>query len=207
MSEFTWYSRLAVLGGVLVLIVQSVSGRAVGALTVLAVLAVFFGLIAFLGGLAYDGSGPAAAAIDLVDDAPKQGNTEVKREDDAQPAVNQTPAEAEPPQPEHEEQTTAPIDAAGARSEAVSTFRVDDDLAGRLLPCPACGRVPGAGQIGARCGVCGSVHHASCWIDTDFHCAAPGCSGAGSLEAPGPVPASLKGPTGGTGPRGGPSKP
>src|SRR5205823_3264193 len=55
MSDFTWYSRLAVWAGLAVLLVQSVTGRGVGIMTALAVIAPFSGLIAFLGGLARAG--------------------------------------------------------------------------------------------------------------------------------------------------------
>lgn len=54
MSEFTWYARLAVWVGAVVLIVQSVTGRGLGAMTVIAVLLLTSGFAAFLVGLVMD---------------------------------------------------------------------------------------------------------------------------------------------------------
>lgn len=52
MSELTWYSRLAVWFGALVLFVQSITGRGLGIVTVLAVVAVAVGFVTFLAGMA-----------------------------------------------------------------------------------------------------------------------------------------------------------
>jgi hypothetical protein len=50
--------------------------------------------------------------------------------------------------------------------------------------CPRCENSLQVGQLAATCPVCGRAHHAVCWMEHHFHCAAPECTGRGSLEAP-----------------------
>jgi hypothetical protein len=54
--------------------------------------------------------------------------------------------------------------------------------------CPRCGSALQVGQLAATCPVCGRTHHAVCWMEHQFHCAAPNCTGHGSLEAPSAAP-------------------
>jgi hypothetical protein len=51
-NDLTWYSRLAVWVGAVILLVQSLTGRALGVMTVVAVLMLSIGLLAFIIGLA-----------------------------------------------------------------------------------------------------------------------------------------------------------
>ena len=54
MSEFTWYSRLIVWAGALVLLSQAVSGHGTSFMTFLGVLCLTIGFALFLGGLVLD---------------------------------------------------------------------------------------------------------------------------------------------------------
>ncbi len=56
MSEFTWYSRLVLWIGALMLLVEAVSGRSEAFITVVATLCLAGGLAAFLIGLTGAGS-------------------------------------------------------------------------------------------------------------------------------------------------------
>ena len=54
MSSFTWYSRLAIWLGALILIIQAVLGESTNLVTLIGVLAVIVGLISFVVGLIWD---------------------------------------------------------------------------------------------------------------------------------------------------------
>lgn len=54
MSEFTWYSRLVVWAGALVLLSQAVSGHGPSFMTFLGVMCLTIGFAVFLGGLILD---------------------------------------------------------------------------------------------------------------------------------------------------------
>ena len=54
MSSFTWYSRLAIWIGALILIVQAVLNEPTNVVTLIGVLAVVVGLVAFVAGLIWD---------------------------------------------------------------------------------------------------------------------------------------------------------
>ncbi|GAC1514554.1 MAG: hypothetical protein NVS2B16_21440 [Chloroflexota bacterium] len=211
MSELTWYSRLAVLLGSTVLALQSITGRSVGIVTVAAVVATFVGLLAFLTGLVRDGMreaaihNPSAGIIvheedgELVDVGPD------RHELQADPAlVTAGPARLLRPETERTEEHA---DGTVTSVASVGSFRVDEVNALELVPCAKCTSPFRVGQIATACPACGTIHHAGCWIDGDFHCAVEGCQGSGSLSAPAklerPATTSLESGR----PRGGPSKP
>jgi hypothetical protein len=70
MSEFTWYSRLVVWAGALVLLSQAVSGHGPSFMTFLGVLCLTIGFALFLGGLALDGRAPSTV---VNSEAPQSG--------------------------------------------------------------------------------------------------------------------------------------
>ena len=184
MSELTWYSRTAILGGSLVLVVQAVTQRGVGVVTVLAVLAVSLGLVAFVWGLVADASGPRKQVdrrtqpvqVEVADDQPAHGAVVPEAKASGQEALLVEKPVATTPAPTQ--------NLSASVSDRVRTFRVDAADPAASLDCPACRREIGAGHIAAVCPVCGRTHHASCWIDADFRCSVEGCSGVGSLERP-----------------------
>lgn len=57
MNEIVWYSRVAVLVGALVLLIQAFTGRALGVMTLLAVVLLGGGFIVFLAALALTETG------------------------------------------------------------------------------------------------------------------------------------------------------
>lgn len=191
-SELTWYSRTTVLGGCLVLVVQAVTQRGVGIVTVLAVLAVSLGLVAFVWGLIADARGPGTVTAEPAEPVGAEVVDRVSTETSA-PSAAVTPEET--PVPEEIAPPAAPTIPPAAASDRVRTFRVGADDAAASLQCPACDSEIGSGHIAAVCPVCGSVHHASCWIDADFHCAVEGCTGGGSLERPERSPRPGRGPS------------
>ncbi len=213
MSEFTWYSRLAVWAGVAVLLVQSASGRSVGLMTVTGVLLLTAGLVFFVGGLLADARRPLSMTPELAETSaatsaePKaaRGKRGVQP---AAPPLSESPEDRiervhvddvtvpEPPGPEEAPAATRePVRAApavpldmdrGARvaADRVETRELAEGDAELTASCTRCGRVFEAGQVVAVCPRCAHLHHASCWIDHRFHCSHQGCEGRGSLEAP-----------------------
>jgi hypothetical protein len=67
---------------------------------------------------------------------------------------------------------------------SVATQEVTESSPLRNMTCARCTREIADGQMAAECPVCGSAHHAACWIDNRFHCSTPGCAGHGNLVAP-----------------------
>jgi len=213
MSEFTWYSRLAVWAGVAVLLVQSASGRSVGLMTVTGVLLLAAGLVFFIGGLLADARRPLSMTPDLAETpaATSAGPKAACRKRGVPPAappLSESPEDrterahvddvivAEPPVPgEAPGATLEPVLAAGAvpldmdrgarvAADRVETRELAEGDAELTASCTRCGRVFEAGQVVAVCPRCAHLHHASCWIDHRFHCSHQGCEGRGSLEAP-----------------------
>jgi hypothetical protein len=93
----------------------------------------------------------------------------------------ESPPEPVPPQNAVVEQVQTPTasPSIGVPTEMLSSTSV---LVGEA--CPRCGRPLQVGELAAGCPVCGRTHHALCWMENQFHCAAPDCTGHGSLEAP-----------------------
>lgn len=213
MSEFTWYSRLAVWAGVAILLVQSASGRSVGLMTVTGVLLLAAGLVFFVGGLLADARRPLSMTPDLAETpaATSAGPKAARGKRGVQPAappLSESPEDrierahvddvTVPEPPGREEATAAtlePVLAAaavpldtdpGARvaTDRVETRELAEGDAELTASCTRCRRVFEAGQVVAVCPRCAHLHHASCWIDHRFHCSRQGCEGRGSLEAP-----------------------
>src|SRR4051794_5555095 len=101
MDDIVWYSRFAVLVGALVLLVQALSGRGAGFVTLLGVLLLCVGLVVFAVTLGLQGirSGDAGAAEEAVRD-------------------RQQPPEVEPAE--------ANAGSERIRGETVATERVDE---------------------------------------------------------------------------------
>jgi len=213
MSEFTWYSRLAVWAGLAVLLVQSASGRSVGLMTVTGVLLLAAGLVFFVGGLLADARRPLSTSTDLADTPAETsaGSKAARGKRNVQPAAlppSESPQDrserahvddvmiAEPARREEESAATAepvpataavPLDtrpAVRAATDRVETRELAEGDAELTATCTRCARVFAAGQVMAVCPQCAHLHHASCWIDHRFHCSHEGCEGRGSLEAP-----------------------
>jgi len=213
MSEFTWYSRLAIWAGIAVLLVQSASGRSVGLMTVTGVVLLATGLVFFVGGLLADARRPLSTTTDLAETpaatsaGPKaaRGKRGVQSaapppsespEDRIEPVhvddvmMNELPvrgeASAASPKPVLTP-ATVPVDtdlASRAAADRVETRELAEGDAELTATCTRCARVFEAGQVVAVCPRCAHLHHASCWIDHRFHCSWKGCEGRGSLEAP-----------------------
>lgn len=198
MTDFTWYSRLLVWVGALVLLVDSVSGRGLGFITVLAVIALAGGLVGFVGGLAIDGgavealAGPLAqylAGGETVPDhvvappTPRVAVTSISRE--AAIPVVQEPAPVapltSPPKP-----FEAPLLGSRVSADGAVTTELDDRNVLVGQPCQVCHEPLRSGQVAAECAQCGARHHAACWVSSHFHCARDGCGGHGGLRAPDP---------------------
>lgn len=166
-DSLLWYSRYSVWVGAIVLFIQSVTGRSVGAISVLGVLMLAAGFAVFLGALSWEGIlRPAEVAT-------------------AEPVAIAEPAQAVPPvAPEAKPPAAKSAPAVRAAPEIVQTDRlaVDSPLVG--ASCAVCARRFRGGQVIVRCPECGAVQHASCWTDNGFACAVDGCSGRGSLAAP-----------------------
>ncbi len=166
-DSLLWYSRYSVWVGAIVLFIQSVTGRSVGAISLLGVLMLAVGFAVFLGALSWEGVLRPAEA------GPEE-----------QPAAEQPPvpssvtsprvAPAPPPRP-------VPVPPAHVTLQT-QRLAAESPLVG--ASCSVCARRLSAGQVIVRCPECGSVQHASCWTDSSFACAVEGCSGRGSLEAP-----------------------
>ncbi|MDQ2742545.1 MAG: hypothetical protein M3Z66_09670 [Chloroflexota bacterium] len=213
MSEFTWYSRLAVWAGVAVLLVQSASGRSVGLMTVTGVLLLAAGLVFFIGGLLADARRPLSMTPDRAETpaATGAGPEAARRKRGVQPAapppselpedrterahvddvtVPEPPVPGEAPEAAPEPSLAAAVVSLdtdpGARvaADRVETRELAEGDAELTATCTRCGRVFEAGQVVAVCPRCAQLHHASCWIDHRFHCSHHGCEGRGSLEAP-----------------------
>jgi hypothetical protein len=185
-SEFTWYTRLATWAGALVLLVQSVTGRSTGIMTLIGVVLLAGGFAAFLSGLALDGRA-ARTRQPFQDDAllPEAGPTnppspsgiEQPRVRNAQePAVSiAQPVTFSAPQSSN----------VGEQAVSISAEEVRAGSSLRGATCPRCSREIVEGQMAARCPICEMSHHGACWIDNRFHCSTPGCPGHGNLVAPG----------------------
>jgi len=213
MSEFTWYSRLAIWAGAAVLLVQSASGRSVGLMTATGVVLLAAGLVFFAGGLLVDARRPLSTTVDSLKKpaATGAGSKAARGKRGVQPAAL-PPSESlevrserarvddvranEPSVPGKTVEAIAepvlapvgvPLDTViGARPAAarVETRELAEGDAALAATCTRCGRVFEVGQVVAVCPRCAHRHHASCWIDHRFHCSHEGCQGQGSLEAP-----------------------
>jgi hypothetical protein len=191
MSDFIWYSRLVVWAGMAVLLLQAITGRSSGFLTALAVAALSFGFVAFLVGLALSGrplalpaeaatessqipsSGEAAPSskvepFSLPHEQPAQASSMLK--DEAAPAI---PKDQAPPG------VLRPTGSGTVRAVDVTATSPECGAV-----CPHCDRAVREGQVAVSCFRCGTVHHAACWTEHHFRCAAPGCDAQGGIEAP-----------------------
>ncbi|MDQ2741160.1 MAG: hypothetical protein M3Z66_02520 [Chloroflexota bacterium] len=69
MNEFLWYSRFILWVGALVLLIEALTGRSSGPITVIAVLCLFGGLIAFVIALSLSGIRSSRPPIERHPDA------------------------------------------------------------------------------------------------------------------------------------------
>ncbi len=196
MTDFTWYSRLMVWVGALVLLIESVTMRPYGLITLLAVIMLAAGLVGFVGGLAFEGR-PSLIWDMGLPEVQTSSVVPPVLEDAAVPETSSVVAEAGPLEPQFEPPVTPtrseaavepalPFVAAApprTRSGATAVELAPNDASiGR--PCFSCHEPMKAGQTAAICPECGGVHHATCWVGNHFHCGREGCGGHGSLQAP-----------------------
>lgn len=169
LDSLLWYSRYAVWVGALVLLVQSVTGRSIAIISVVAVLMLAAGFIAFVGALSWAGMLPATH-LPTLSQEPLAGRRSETNEsvDPASSALRVSDAA--------EAHASSPVRLAAERLGA------DSALVGAA--CAVCGKRLSAGQVTVRCPECGAVQHVSCWTENGFVCAMEGCSGTGSLDAP-----------------------
>jgi hypothetical protein len=195
MSDFLWYMRLLVWVGCGALLLEALAGKSFGYLTLVAVIFLVLGFVGFLGALALEGAPPSWLAVPA--DTPESAAVERGQEplervgppaQARQPlAVSglRVPAESHAPEHQAVSPRAAIVGASVSKSpRSVRTEELDPASASIGSACPFCGRELRAGQLGARCWACQATHHAGCWTENRFHCATPGCVGAGSLEAP-----------------------
>lgn len=185
-SEFTWYSRFAIWAGAAVILAQSVAGRGAGLMSLLAVLLMGGGLVAFLAGLAWDTYAPASAVpAQKADETPEPHAPTATAVTASMP---QEVATVAPHAPEPDEPAVAASAAVQApRHDAPVRVRTEEITATSSragVECIRCRKPLVAGQVAAACPRCGAPQHAACWIENHFCCSTPGCAGRGSLEAP-----------------------
>jgi hypothetical protein len=177
LGEVTWYSRLATWAGALVLLVQSVTGRSTGIMTLIGVILLAGGFTAFLSGLVSDSRRVLATPLSDMEPAPS----------DVGEVAPPDTAETEQPLVEG---ASEPLSASRVHAEVSArplTIVTEEVTAASSLcgtSCQHCGREIAPGQMAARCPLCGAAHHGACWIDNRFHCSTPGCPGHGNLVAP-----------------------
>src|SRR5579884_3155341 len=94
-----WYSRYAVWVGAIVLLVQAVTGRSVGLVSLIGILLLVFGFLVFLAAIAWQGIGPR---LMVLEPAPQSSDTAASERIDE--AVDLEPAA----QPLLEPQAAAP---------------------------------------------------------------------------------------------------
>jgi hypothetical protein len=194
-TEVTWYARLAVWVGVVVLLIQSVTGRGNPPVTVVAVILLIGGFLVFIAGLATSGlsrltPGLANGTADSTTGLNDRHAAAQMPVDEVGEATVLEPAPSGAPEQEPEPMrnlTTATSESTSPPSwGSVLAVDVTRDAPELGSICPRCHIGIQEGQIAATCFVCGHAHHAACWTENHFHCATPGCEGRGSLEAPGP---------------------
>jgi hypothetical protein len=157
-----------------VLLIQSVTGRSVGLISLFGVVLLAAGFVVFLAALSWQGlpaspviAGPGAPGPDV---APREAPS---------------PAPSAPSEPDVPPTQPIPSDTpAAAVQQAIPTERLSAESPLVGASCAVCGQRLAADQIVLRCPECRSVQHAHCWTDNGFACGIEGCLGAGSLAAP-----------------------
>lgn len=197
LESLLWYSRYSVWVGAIVLTLQAITGRSVGLITLLAVLLLGLGFLAFIGVLSWEGLGlplqlePAVVedeAPNLAAGTPPASRPVIRasetrpvpqRADDgpgrnrATGNAKQESGFAETPKVQGEPVTPRlPTQALGADSPLIGAS------------CSACAKRLREGQVVVRCPECGAIQHASCWSESGFHCGVEDCTGHGSLATP-----------------------
>jgi hypothetical protein len=203
LETLLWYSRYAVWVGAIVLLLQAITGRSIGIITLLAVLLLGGGFLVFIAVLGWDGLGlPLQLEMVMMEDGPpplapapsrpERASAGPKRKVEAVPEdpptnravepTGETGAASGPKEPE-----TAPSNAATPQARSPVRLRTqaltaDSPLVG--ASCGVCSKRLREGQVVVRCPECRAVQHASCWTDNGFACGVEDCRGRGSLEAP-----------------------
>ena len=179
MSELTWYSRLLVWVGAVILVVESASGRTLGLVTVVGVMALAAGLLSFTAGLAFDGM-PAGSRTAVAGDQPE--SMPDLSEQPPPPRVEQVEPDVPVVKPVTEEPAPPKRETVERRGATGTDVTAASGLAGSV--CLACHEPLREAQVAAVCHECQTAHHAACWVGNRFHCARDGCGGHGPLEAP-----------------------
>jgi hypothetical protein len=197
LENVLWYSRYSVWVGAIILLVQSITGRSVGILTLVGVLLLVCGFISFLAALSWQGfpdrwrtalvTAPVSARD--VEPLPPADEAVQARAAHAPAAPLELVEEVRPPEPEPlPKPANAPVEAtphpAPQVRQRIPTMRLSESSPAIEAGCPGCERTLRAGQLVVACPVCATVQHASCWTDNGFACSVDGCTGRGSLEAP-----------------------
>lgn len=167
LDNLLWYSRYAVWVGAIVLLLQSVTGRSIGLVSLLAVILLAGGLLLFLLTLSWDSLPLARMALSPADSplAASQASPGEARPN-AAPTSTREPARSP----------------GSARRLRPYVLTEDSPLVGAA--CSACGARLRAGQTIVRCPECSAVEHASCWTEDGSRCATENCSGSGELAVP-----------------------
>jgi hypothetical protein len=181
-SEFTWYSRLLVWVGAVILLVESVTGRTLGLVTVIGVLALGGGLIAFIAGLALDSRPVRLPLVEADSHGALVGEAHVTEAPPSAWIPPEPVAKTEVP-PEPKSETPPPVLEARERRGAIGIDVTADSRASGAV-CPSCQQPLRPGEVAAECQQCHTLQHAACWIGNRFQCARDGCGGQGPLEAP-----------------------
>lgn len=176
-DSLLWYSRYAVWVGAIVLLIQSVTGRSVGLISLFGVVLLAAGFLVFLAALSWQGLPTPPVIAGPVAPGPA-----VEPREEPSPARTARP---EPEAPGAPPTQPIPIDTPPtAVQPAIPTERLSAESPLVGASCAVCGQRLAADQIVLRCPECRSVQHAHCWTDNGFACGLEGCSGAGSLTAP-----------------------
>jgi hypothetical protein len=187
-DSLLWYSRYCVWVGAIVLLVQSVTGRSVGPVTLMGVLLLAAGFIAFVGSLSWQGV--AAATVDPSAEVPSAQEPASAADGSAAssvPGAEFTSSASQGGRAEARTPTAVPPESASEPSslrEDIASQRLTEDSPLVGASCAACGRRLEEGQDVTRCPECRAVQHTACWTDNGFSCATEGCSGRGALRAP-----------------------
>jgi hypothetical protein len=188
LNEFTWFSRLAVWVGCIILLAQAIAGRAAGFMTFIGVLSLTLGFVLFIGALSWPGLLTLVSSLSVQYSITPSAIVAGERVLAPDPAlegyryeVAVTPAisDVEAPVP-----IQAPLEVPPPRD--ITTFDVTAASPECGAMCLRCGAELIPGQISATCSICAGAHHASCWIENHFHCSRAGCPGVGNLVAPQP---------------------
>jgi hypothetical protein len=185
-NEYVWYSRLAVWVGCVILLAQAIAGRGASVMTVAGVILLSLGFVAFVGTLARSSLVTDSQTGSSTVSPPTRDSESGSGASSLDDSVGRTVAGKEEVVPTIitgvdetvTSSATSPVD------QGIETVDVSETSAEFGSICPRCTLELKEGHISAACPLCGTTHHAACWIENHFRCSAPGCKGSGNLAAP-----------------------